>query len=57
MSDSDIQINRIYDASVMLMAIYETVCPDFLKEDIQNLLQKCFDNMPEKFEMIVYEKE
>lgn len=57
MTAADIQISQTYDTSVMLMAIADTVCPEFLQTDIQNLLQKCFEHMPEKFEMKVYERE
>lgn len=49
--------SRTYDTSVMLMAIADTVCPPFLQKEIQDLIAKCFERLPDKFEIVVYEDE
>ncbi len=52
-----VELSRAYDTSVVLMAIADTICPEFLEKDMQTLIEKCFSVLPQKMEVVVYEKE
>lgn len=47
----NILIDRTYSTVVMLMTITDTVCPDFLNKDMQLLIGKCFDKLPEQIKI------
>lgn len=45
---NEIDTSRTYDTVVILMAACDTVCPDWLKPELQHLIGECFDKLPDK---------
>lgn len=44
-------LNGTYDSFIMLSAISDTVCPEWMEEKLQALISECCDRMPDKFIM------
>ncbi len=49
-----IQVRRTYDTATALGLVCEQVCPDFLRDRLQELINECYMSLPEvvTFKMI-----
>lgn len=53
----DILISRTYDTVTILGIIADTVCPEFLEKDLQDLIEKCYNKLPARIELTLLEEE
>lgn len=52
-----LEVNRTYDTAVILQAARDTVCPNWMKKSLDELLNKCFDFIPKNYSIRLVQEE
>ena len=51
MINNSVELSQTYSALIHLLALSETVCPDWLRDGVQEMIDCCYARLPVRFEI------